>query len=131
MFLSPSLPLSFPPSLPPSLPSFLSPLPSSLAPHWTPLPFLSLQRAFTLSASVSTDSRMQAMNFIKQLPLDHLMLYVCPHLYALHDLSDKVHVRTYSWKHHCGPRKFVEVSLISEVDLYAKVYYWDPKNCPH
>jgi len=48
------------------------------------------QPAFTLNSAVSYDARTQAMNLIKTLPLEYLMAYVYPHLYALHLLTEKV-----------------------------------------
>ena len=50
------------------------------------------QPAFTLNSAVSYDARTQAMNLIKTLPLEYLMAYVYPHLYALHLLTEKVPV---------------------------------------
>jgi len=52
------------------------------------------QPAFTLNSAVSYDARTQAMNLIKTLPLEYLMAYVYPHLYALHLLTEKVRVVT-------------------------------------
>jgi len=65
-------------------------LPTSL--HLLPLFVTSLLKhpAFTLNSAVSYDARTQAMNLIKTLPLEYLMAYVYPHLYALHLLTEKV-----------------------------------------
>lgn len=64
-------------------------LPSSL--RLLPLFMLSLLKhpAFSLNSKISYDVRTHAMNLIKTLPLDYLMAYIHPRMYAVHLLTEK------------------------------------------
>ena len=56
-----------------------------------PLLVLALMKSVAFRfGSVKLDERVYAMNLMKTMPLKYLLLTIYPHLYAIHNLDDKV-----------------------------------------
>ncbi|XP_064387627.1 protein transport protein Sec24A-like isoform X2 [Halichondria panicea] len=92
--------------------------------------------AFTLSQKSSYDSRTQAMNLIKTLPLDYLSCTIYPRLYALHTLSEQDVKSSEDGKQLIAPpilklsaEKVTRYGMFL-MDYGMGIYIWVCKECP-